>query len=86
MALSVTNLGIDGVENVEQIGTGGSSRVYRARQIDLDRVVAIKVLNPGDDQGVAKRFDRERKAMGRLSLHEGIVPVYSSGITDHGEP
>jgi tRNA A-37 threonylcarbamoyl transferase component Bud32 len=86
LALSVTNLGIDGVENVEQIGTGGSSRVYRARQVDLDRVVAIKVLNPGDDQGVAKRFDRERKAMGRLSLHEGIVPVYSSGVTAHGEP
>ena len=86
MALSVTNLGIDGLENVEQIGTGGSSRVYRARQVDLDRVVAVKVLNPGGDQGVARRFDRERKAMGRLSLHEGIVPVYSSGVTSHGEP
>ena len=86
MALSVTNLGIDGLQDVEQIGTGGSSRVYRARQVDLDRVVAIKVLNPGGDPGVAKRFDRERKAMGRLSLHEGIVPVYSSGVTSHGEP
>ncbi len=86
MTLSVTNLGIDGLEDVAQIGTGGSSRVYRARQVDLDRIVAIKVLNPGHDQGVSKRFDRERKAMGRLSLHEGIVPVYSSGLTSHGEP
>jgi len=86
LALSVTNLGIDGLEDVEQIGTGGSSRVYRARQVDLDRVVAVKVLNPGGDQGVAKRFDRERKAMGRLSLNDGIVPVYSSGVTAHGEP
>ncbi len=86
MTLSVSNLGIDGLEDIEQIGTGGSSRVYRARQADLDRVVAVKVLNPGHNQGVAKRFDRERKAMGRLSLHEGIVPVYSSGITAHGEP
>ncbi len=86
MTLSVTNLGIDGLTDVEQIGTGGSSRVYRARQVDLDRVVAVKVLNPGGDQGVARRFDRERKAMGRLSLHEGIVPVYSSGVTTHGEP
>ncbi len=86
MALSVTNLGIDGLEDVEQIGTGGSSRVYRAREVDLDRVVAVKVLNPGGDQGVAKRFDRERKAMGRLSLNDGIVPVYSSGVTAHGEP
>ncbi|MEM9566471.1 MAG: protein kinase [Actinomycetota bacterium] len=86
MTLSVTNLGIEGLTDVEQIGTGGSSRVYRARQVDLDRVVAVKVLNPGGDQGVARRFDRERKAMGRLSLHEGIVPVYSSGVTTHGEP
>ncbi len=84
--MSVSNLGIDGLEDVEQIGTGGSSRVYRARQADLDRIVAVKVLNPGHDQGVSKRFDRERKAMGRLSLHEGIVPVYSSGLTSHGEP
>ncbi|MGH1490478.1 MAG: protein kinase domain-containing protein [Acidimicrobiales bacterium] len=86
MSLSVSNLGIDGLEDVEQIGTGGSSRVYRARQVDLDRIVAVKVLNPGHDQGVSKRFDRERKAMGRLSLHEGIVPVYSSGLTAHSEP
>ena len=86
MTLSVSNLGIDGLEDVEQIGTGGSSRVYRARQADLDRIVAVKVLNLGHDQSVSKRFDRERKAMGRLSLHEGIVPVYSSGMTTHGEP
>ena len=86
LALSVTDLGIDGLEDIEQIGTGGSSRVYRARQIDLDRVVALKVLNAGEDQDVVRRFDRERKAMGRLSLHEGIVPVYSSGLTHHGEP
>ncbi|MEM7275304.1 MAG: protein kinase [Actinomycetota bacterium] len=84
--MQVSNLGIDGLEDIRQIGTGGSSRVYRARQVELDRIVAIKVLNPGHDQNVAKRFDRERKAMGRLSLHEGIVPVYTSGTTDHGEP
>ncbi|MDH4278697.1 MAG: serine/threonine protein kinase, partial [Acidimicrobiia bacterium] len=84
--LSVTNLGIDGLEEVEQIGTGGSSRVYRALQADLDRVVAVKVINSGHDPDVARRFDRERKAMGRLSNHEGIVPVYSSGVTGYGEP
>ncbi len=86
MALSVANLGIDGLEEIEQIGSGGSSRVYRARQIDLDRVVAVKVLNAGHETDVARRFDRERKAMGRLSLHEGIVPVYSSGESTFGEP
>ncbi|MEM9653038.1 MAG: protein kinase [Actinomycetota bacterium] len=82
----MSNLGIEGLEDIQQIGAGGSSRVYRARQVDLDRIVAVKVLNPGHDQNVAKRFDRERKAMGRLSLHEGIVPVYSTGLTAHNEP
>jgi serine/threonine protein kinase len=84
--LSASNLGIDGLDDVEQIGSGGSSRVFRARQIELDRVVAIKVLNGGHDPDAARRFDRERKAMGRLSQHEGIVPVYSTGETNRGEP
>ncbi len=44
------------------------------------------MINSGHDPDVARRFDRERKAMGRLSNHEGIVPVYSSGITSLGEP
>ncbi len=48
--------------------------------------MAVKVINSGHDPDVARRFDRERKAMGRLSNHEGIVPVYSSGVTGYGEP
>ncbi|MDH3684387.1 MAG: serine/threonine protein kinase, partial [Acidimicrobiia bacterium] len=84
--METLNLGIDGLDDIEQIGAGGSSRVYRARQVELDRLVALKVLKAADDPEVTRQFDRERKAMGRLSLNEGIVPVYSSGITDHGEP
>ncbi len=84
--METLKLGIDGLDDIEQIGAGGSSRVYRAKQVELDRLVALKVLKASDDPEVARRFDRERKAMGRLSLNEGIVPVYSSGITDRGEP
>lgn len=84
--METLDLGIDGLDDVEQIGRGGSSRVYRAKQVELDRLVALKVLKAGDDPNVVRRFDRERKAMGRLSLNEGIVPVYSSGLTDSGEP
>ncbi len=84
--LNVSGLAIEGLEDVVQIGTGGSSRVYRARQTALDRVVAVKVINASQDPSVARRFDRERKAMGRLSSHEGIVPVYSTGVTATGEP
>ncbi|MEM9612676.1 MAG: serine/threonine-protein kinase [Actinomycetota bacterium] len=84
--METLNLGIGGLDNVELIGRGGSSRVYRATQVELDRTIALKVLQAGDDPNVVRRFDRERKAMGRLSLNEGIVPVYSTGVTDHGEP
>lgn len=84
--METQDLGIDGLDNIEQIGKGGSSRVFRATQVDLDRVIALKVLKAGDDPNVIRRFDRERKAMGRLSNNEGIVPVYSTGLTAGGEP
>ena len=84
--METLKLGIQGLDQIELIGRGGSSRVYRARQVDLDRMVALKVLNASDDADVVRRFDRERRAMGRLSENEGIVPVYSTGLTDNGEP
>ncbi|MEZ5408917.1 MAG: protein kinase [Acidimicrobiales bacterium] len=84
--METLKLGIEGLDQIELIGRGGSSRVYRARQVDLDRMVALKVLNASDDADVVRRFDRERRAMGRLSENEGIVPVYSTGLTDNGEP
>ena len=67
--METLNLGIGGLDDVELIGRGGSSRVYRATQVELDRTIALKVLQAGDDPNVVRRFDRERKAMGRLSLN-----------------
>lgn len=84
--MGTLDLGIDGLENIEQVGGGGSSRVFRAIQTDLDRMVAVKLLRASDDPDVARRFDRERRAVGRLSLNEGVVPIYSAGITVRGEP
>ena len=56
--------------------------VYRARQISLDREVALKVLpSVGLDPESVARFQREAEAAGRLS-HPGIVPVYGVGSTD----
>jgi len=80
------DVGIDDVDNVELIGHGGSARVFRARQVNLDRWVAVKVITTGGSPDSARRFDRERRAMGQLSENPGIVPVYSTGLTRHGEP
>ncbi|HZM00629.1 MAG TPA: serine/threonine-protein kinase [Planctomycetota bacterium] len=64
----------------EEIGRGGFGIVYRARQVSLDRPVAVKVLFRHlvhtDDQ--LSRFEREARAAARLD-HPAIVSVYAWG-------
>ncbi|MHC4598613.1 MAG: serine/threonine-protein kinase [Planctomycetota bacterium] len=71
---------IAGYRLVKKIGEGGMGHVYEARQLSLDRRVAIKILplEMVDDESVVKRFEREAKATARLS-HEHIVPVFDFG-------
>ena len=69
----------------EELGKGGMGQVFKARQISLDRDVAIKVL-PGDLSEVEEfreRFDVEAKAVASL-MHENILQIYSKGVTDEG--
>jgi tRNA A-37 threonylcarbamoyl transferase component Bud32 len=68
------------LEIIELIGQGGMGAVYKARQIKLDRVVAVKVL-PAEwskDPAFAERFAREARALARLS-HSQIVSVHDFG-------
>src|SRR5438874_5511164 len=64
-------------ELLEEIGTGGFGRVYRARDLGLERDVAIKVLHPSltADAAVAERFRREAQLAARLR-HPSIVSIY----------
>ena len=80
------DLGIDGIGPGTRIGEGGSAIVYRARQDELDRDVAVKVLGFSANDDTRRRFDRERRLMGRLSQHEGMVTVYDTGFNSRGEP
>jgi len=68
------------LEIVELIGSGGMGAVYRARQKELDRVIALKVLPPdiGQEAGFAERFTREARALAKLN-HPGIVTIYDFG-------
>ncbi len=84
--MSEIDLGIEGLAEIETIGRGGSAAVYRARQIALDRVVAVKVLMSAWDVDVRRRFDRECRSMGKLSDDIGVVPIYESGETSTGAP
>jgi serine/threonine protein kinase len=65
---------------VREIGRGGMGVVYEARQVSLNRRVALKVLSGGlglTPQAV-QRFRREAEAAARLH-HSNIVPVYATG-------
>jgi serine/threonine-protein kinase len=64
------------LEILELIGKGGMGAVYKARQKELDRVVALKILPPdiGRDPAFAGRFAREARALARLN-HPGIVTL-----------
>src|SRR5579862_6832020 len=68
------------LEILSLIGKGGMGAVYKARQPALDRFVALKVLPPAvaNDPGFAERFNREARALARLS-HPNIVVVYDYG-------
>ncbi len=79
------DLGINGLEQATQIGSGASAVVYRARQSDLGRDVAVKVLSSVDEDFV-RRFKREARTLGKLSQNPGIVTVYDFGETASGQP
>lgn len=67
------------------VGKGGMGAVYKARQKQLDRIVALKVLPPsiGDEPAFAGRFTREAQALARLN-HQNIVTLYEFGKVQGG--
>jgi len=71
---------LDGV-----VGRGGMAEVYRARDIRLDRVVAVKTLREdlARDQTFQARFRREAQSAASLN-HPSIVAVYDTGEDTHG--
>ena len=67
-------------ELLGELGRGGMGVVYRARQISLNRPVALKILSDGLGLTslAVQRFRREAEAAGRLH-HTNIVPIYATG-------
>lgn len=68
------------LEILEPLGHGGMGWVFKARQKNLDRLVALKVLAPGiaGDPAFAERFQREARALARLN-HPNIVGIHDFG-------
>lgn len=71
---------------LDEIGSGGSGRVWRARQRDLGREVALKTLRLGGSEHAAgqQRLRREAQVVSRLR-HPGIVALHEVGECE-GEP
>jgi hypothetical protein len=63
---------------IDKLGSGGMGEVYRARDPNLDREVAIKVLLGASTPARVQRMVREAQAMARLS-HQHLVSVFDAG-------
>jgi len=69
-----------GYELLGELGRGGMGIVYKARQKELDRLVALKVIIAGEDASEEEisRFMREARASAKME-HPNIVPVHDMG-------
>jgi len=72
-------------EMLERIGEGGMGVVYKGRQVSIDRIVAIKMLNQelAKDPNWVARFNREAKACSRLQ-HPNTIRMFDFGQTSEG--
>ncbi|HLI39627.1 MAG TPA: protein kinase [Streptosporangiaceae bacterium] len=82
-----TDTEVPGYRVLGEAGRGGFSVVYKAHQMALDRVVALKVLNVAhSDERGRDRFLREVGLVIRLSGHPHVVTVLDAGSTRTGRP
>ncbi|MEZ4487210.1 MAG: protein kinase [Cyanobacteriota/Melainabacteria group bacterium] len=73
-------------EVIEELGAGGMGRVFKVRDLTLDKLLAIKVLKQdlANDATALKRFEKEAEAAAALS-HPNLISIYNHGTTSAGE-
>lgn len=71
---------ISGYEILSNLGVGGMGTVYKARQVSMDRIVALKVLKEelSNNDRYVMRFLKEAKTAGQIN-HQHVVNVYDVG-------
>jgi serine/threonine protein kinase len=76
----LTGTDLAGYRLERRLGGGGMGEVYKATQVSLGRIVAVKVLSDkfASDRSFVKRFIAEARAAGKLS-HTNVVQVYDVG-------
>ena len=70
---------VRGLSDWRPLAHGGLADLWEARQLSLDRRVAVKIYGPSRDEA-DRGFLKEVAAASRLSSHPGIVTVYDAGI------
>ncbi len=81
------NQPVPGVVLGDVIGRGGFAIVYRARQVAVERDVAVKIdARTLDDDRSKRRFLREATAAGRISDHPHVVSLIDVGTTPENHP
>ncbi|HEY6886300.1 MAG TPA: serine/threonine-protein kinase, partial [Solirubrobacter sp.] len=83
MALLAPGAVVAGYRIESVVGRGGMGVVYRARELELDRVIALKVIAPEllEDAGVRARFLKEARAAASIE-HPNVIPVHAAGERD----
>ena len=78
--LDITKIAIKGYDIIEVVGKGGMGYVCKARQVSMDRLVAIKILNEkfADNPAFVARFISEARAAGKLN-HPNVIQVHDVG-------
>lgn len=78
--LDLTGKNLGNYKIVGKLGQGGMATVYKAHELSLNRMVALKVLSPqlSEDKAYIKRFQREAQAAAQLN-HPNIVQIYAIG-------
>ena len=75
------------LEILELLGYGGMGAVYKARQRNLDRIVALKIIRPeaAETPAFTERFNREARMLARLN-HPHIVAIHDFGEVSASDP
>ena len=71
-------------EIIAELGQGSYGHVYKARDLKLDRIVALKRLKYADQHEIKRRFEREIHAAAQIPKHPHVVAIYEAGSVDEG--